>query len=61
MLKIKQYLCKHDFYMIAKHKIVSKDLYQCSKCGVYMVKHRGDLTSFKCKEFPLCGQWEFLD
>ncbi len=47
MLKIKQYLCKHDFYMIAKHKIVSEDLYQCSKCGAYMVKHRGDLTSFK--------------
>ena len=61
MLKIRQYFCKHDFNLLAKHKIVSEDLYQCSKCGVYMVRHRGIGVSFKSKEFPLCGKWQFLD
>ncbi len=61
MLKIKQYFCNHNFYLLAQHRIVSEDLHQCIKCGVYMVRHRGIGVDYKCKEFPLCGNWDFVD
>ena len=62
MLKINQYFCKHDFYLIAKHKIVSENLYKCLKCGVYEVVHTGTMTNFKTKDYPFSeGNWEFTE
>ena len=62
MLKLKQYFCKHDLFLLARHKIVSEELYQYSKCGVYEIRHTGILTRFKTKEYPFSeGNWEFTD
>lgn len=61
MLKLKQYFCKHDFYLIAKHRIVSENLYKCSRCNVYMARHMGIGVSFKTKELPSKSKWGYLE
>ena len=61
MLKLKQYFCKHDFELIARHKIVSENLYQCSKCNVYMLNHWGLGIFVKFKELVNADKWRFID
>lgn len=49
MLKLKQYLCKHDYKYLAKNKHISENLWQCKKCGVYYIQHWGLGIGFKSK------------
>jgi len=55
MLKLRQYLCKHDFKLIAKHKCTSQNLWQCKKCGVFVIQHWGIGLNYKCKVPNICG------
>lgn len=57
MLKIRQYLCKHDFIMIAKQRSTNQDLWRCKKCGVYYIRHWGLGLGYKCK-IPNIGGWD---
>lgn len=55
MLKLKQYFCRHDFEFKAKHKSTSQNLWQCKKCGVYIIQHWGLNNYYKCKELNIDG------
>ena len=57
MLKVKQYICKHDFRVIAQHQSTQSNLWQCKKCDVYYVQHYGINVGYKCK-VPNIGGWE---
>ncbi|RUS47551.1 hypothetical protein ELR57_07075 [Cohnella sp. AR92] len=46
MLKLRQYLCRHYFKIIANHRSVSENLWQCKKCGVYCIQHWGIGVSY---------------
>jgi hypothetical protein len=41
MLKIKQYFCRHNFELYAKHGSSSQNLWKCTKCHVYCIQHYG--------------------
>lgn len=60
MLKLKQYICKHNFDFIAKHKYTSQNLWKCNKCGVYLIQHWGIGVYGLCKA-PDIGDWEYED
>lgn len=49
MLKLRQYLCRHDFEYIAKHRSSSQNLWKCRKCGVYCIQHWGLGIHYKFK------------
>jgi len=51
MIKLKQYLCKHDFEYLARHKHVSENLWKCKKCGVFYIQHWGLGIGFKSKNY----------
>lgn len=49
MLKLRQYLCKHDYEYIARNKHISENLWQCKKCKVYYMQHWGLGIGYKSK------------
>lgn len=53
MLKLKQYLCKHDYEYLAREKDTSQNLWQCKKCKVFYVQHWGIGVGVKCKDYPI--------
>lgn len=55
MLKIKQYLCRHEFGYIAKHNFTQQNLWQCPKCNVYIIQHWGLGTHYKCQKPNIDG------
>lgn len=55
MLKIKQYLCRHKFKVIAEHVSCQENLWQCDKCKVYVIQHYGLGISYKCKAINING------
>lgn len=57
--RLKQYLCKHDFKLISKNKIVSENLYQCGKCNIYMLNHTGLGIYIETTKLPSNIGWEF--
>ncbi len=57
MLKLKQYLCKHNFEHIAYHNSTQQNLWQCSKCKVFCVQHYGINLSYKTKYPPSFDGW----
>lgn len=56
MLKIKQYLCRHDFKYLARHQFTSQNLWKCKKCEVYYIQHWGLDIGYKCK-YPNIDGW----
>ena len=56
MLKLKQYLCRHDFKVIGTQKDTQENLWQCPKCKVYCIQHYGLGISYICK-VPNIGGW----
>lgn len=58
MLKLKQYLCRHNFKYIAKHKTTQQNLWKCTKCGVYCIQHYGLGTHYKSKT-PHIDGWNY--
>ena len=60
MLKLKQYLCKHDYKYLARNRDINEYLWQCNKCKVYYVGHLGTMASFKSKTKPK-GNWIYDD
>jgi hypothetical protein len=57
MLKIKQYLCRHDFKHIAEHLDAQMNLWKCSKCQVYLIQHYGIGCHYKCKVPNILYGW----
>lgn len=55
MLKIRQYFCRHDFRVIAKHRHSQQNLWRCSKCGVFVIQHYGIGLSYKSQTPHLDG------
>lgn len=55
VLKIRQYLCRHDYICIARHKSTSQNLWKCSKCGVYYIQHWGLGIGYACVKPNLNG------
>lgn len=49
MLKLKQYICRHDFKHIAQHRSTKQNLWKCRKCDVFVIQHWGIGTHYKCK------------
>jgi hypothetical protein len=49
MLRIKQYLCKHDFKYLAEHMSTQQNLWKCDKCNVYCIQHWGIGTYYNAK------------
>lgn len=60
MLKLKQYLCRHDYKYIAKQKHVSENLWQCKKCKVYYIQHWGMGLGYKSKT-PHLTNWIYVE
>lgn len=58
MLKIRQYLCRHDFKVIAEHDTSSQNLWQCPKCKVYCIQHWGIGTHYLSKT-PHIDGWVY--
>jgi hypothetical protein len=56
-LKLKQYLCRHNFKFVSKHKDTQQNLWKCKKCGVYCIQHYGIGVHYFCKE-PNIDGWE---
>jgi hypothetical protein len=59
MLKLKQYFCKHDFKLIAKHNSTQQNLYQCNKCKAYKIQHHGINCEYVCKS-PNIKDWTII-
>ena len=57
ILKLRQYLCKHDFIQIGKHISTSQNLWKCKKCDIYYIQHWGMGVGYKCKTPNLDG-WD---
>ena len=56
VLKLNQYLCRHDYKYIAKHKQVNENLWQCKKCKVFYIEHWGIGLGYKSKT-PHLTNW----
>lgn len=60
MLKLKQYLCNHDYVCVAEHKHTQQNLHQCTKCEVYFTFHYGTGASYKTNE-PDLSDWKYIN
>ena len=58
-LKVRQYLCKHDFHLIAKHEFTMQNLWRCDKCGVFCIQHYGIGLHYYSKT-PELEHWVWL-
>lgn len=58
MRTLKQLFCRHNWRLIAKHKSVNEVLFQCNKCKMYKVWHRGINLEYRTNEFPNTTGWE---
>ena len=56
MLRFKQYLCRHDYKFVARHKYTMQNLWKCKKCGVYYIQHWGIGVGAKSKT-PALKDW----
>lgn len=54
-LKLKQYLCIHNYEHIAVHKSASENLWKCRKCGVYYIQHWGLGIGYKYQTPDISG------
>jgi hypothetical protein len=59
MLKLKQYFCRHDYELLAKHNSSHQNLYKCKKCDVFLIQHYGLGAHYKCV-FPNIDGWEYF-
>jgi hypothetical protein len=58
MLKIKQYFCRHDYKLIARHNNSQLNLWQCNKCKVFYIQHYGLYLGYKCKIPNILTGWD---
>lgn len=59
VLKLKQYICRHKFRLIAKHKYCQENLWVCDKCSVFLTQHYGVNVHYLSKEIPNI-EWVFI-
>lgn len=57
-LYLKQYLCRHKFRYIARHKHTSQNLWICDKCEVYCIQHWG-LGAYYYSKTPHLSNWDY--
>lgn len=55
MLKLKQYLCRHEFEIIAIHDLTAEPLKECKKCGVFHIGRGYFGFGYNCKEINVSG------